>query len=59
MLHNIFKGRDFDKLENISFEKYLSTEKAARTENFKNTNEFKFFHEYIDSKLKYILIMAI
>ena len=52
MLHNIFKGRDFDKLENISFEKYLSTEKAARTENFKNTNEFKFFHEYIDSKLR-------
>lgn len=52
MLHNIFKGRDFDKLEKINFEKYLSTEKAARTENFKDTNEFKFFHEYIDSKLR-------
>ncbi|NUW27249.1 hypothetical protein HUX57_11335 [Arcobacter butzleri] len=52
MLHNIFKSRDFDKLEKINFEKYLSTEKDARTENFKDTNEFKFFHEYIDSKLR-------
>jgi len=52
MLHNIHKGREFNKLENIDFEKYLSTDKAKRTINFKNTEEFKFFDEYIDSQLR-------
>lgn len=52
MLHNIYKGREFDKLENIDFEKYLSTDKANRTINFKDTEEFKFFDEFIDSQLR-------
>lgn len=52
ILHNVYKGREFDTLENINLEKYLSTDKAKRTENFKNTEEFKFFDEYVDSKLR-------
>jgi len=52
MLHNVYKGRKFDKLENIDFQNYLSTDKAKRTINFKNTEEFSFFDEFIDSKLR-------
>jgi len=52
MLHNVYKGRKFDELENIDFQKYLSTDKAKRTINFKNTEEFLFFDEFIDSQLR-------
>lgn len=52
MLHNVYKGRKFDKLENIDFQKYLSTDKAKRTINFNNTEEFLFFDEFIDSQLR-------
>ena len=52
MLHNVYKGRKFDRLENIDFSKYLSIDKAKRAINFKNTEEFSFFDEFVDSKLR-------
>jgi len=52
ILHNIYKGREFDRLDQIDFDKYLSTDKAKRTLNFKDTDEFKFFDEFVDSKVR-------
>lgn len=52
LLHNVCQGRKFDQFNHIIFEKYLATDKAGRTQNFENTDDFAWYSEYVSSKLR-------
>ncbi len=51
-LHNIKAGRPFDKLQNISLEKYRTTDNAKRRDNFVSDPVFAIVSSEYDSGLR-------
>lgn len=52
LLHNIHKGRRFDEFCNLTLSKYCGLDKSKKTENFKNTEMFIFFDDFLTNKLR-------
>ena len=52
MMHNIYSERNFDKFKKRTLEDYFNSSKARRVENFEKSNEFEWFAEFFDSKLR-------